>query len=116
MSKIDNDDVPVTGPFLSLVKALHSARTLFICESAMAEELVLPRPADWLARCKDLFHTHYEKQVAAIGLASNQATFEALMSLKVPDKAWRTDFAELPKKFVFNPYLGQGYGGIKIVE
>ena len=111
MSK--EDDVPVTGPMLSLIKALHAARTLFISESAMAEELGLPKPENFSGRLETLFFKDYAPQAKAIGLHLNQQTFEALMRLQAPEEVWGTTFAELPTKFAFNPWLGQGYGGIK---
>lgn len=109
-------DVPVTGPFLSLVKALQSARTVFICESGMAEELGLEPPENWDARCRNLFFKQYEKAVAAMGVAANEQTYDALMRLQVPDEAWTTNFAELPTKFIFDPWGGMGHGGIKVTK
>jgi len=108
-------DIPVTGPFLSLVKALHSARSMFISESAMAEELSLDHPCDWNTRCRDLFFTQYKDAAARMGLQANEQTFEALMRLKVPEAAWHTSFNDLPKKFIFNPWAGMGHGGIKVI-
>ena len=112
----ENDDVAVTGAFLSLVKALQSARQVYISESSIAEDLELDIPDDFDTRCRDLFFNRYRQAVAALGLAANEQTYEALMRLQVPEEAWRTDFADLPNQFVFNPWLGMGYGGIKVVS
>lgn len=106
------DEVPVTGPMLSLIKALHSARTLFIHESAMAEELGMEKPQDWGTRCNDLFFKTYAKQIEAMGLRLNRQTYDALMRVQVPEDAWSTVFDELPRLYSFDPWAGQGYGGI----
>lgn len=109
----NSDEVAVTGAFLSLVKALHAARTLYISESAMAQSCGLAAPANHDDRCRELFFNRYRKAVAAIGLLANEQTYEALMRLKVPEQAWHTDFSELPKRYAFNPWFGMGYGGIR---
>lgn len=110
------DEVPVTGPFLSLVKALHSARTLFIAESQMAEDLALAeKPDNWNSRCRELFFTTYREQVTAMGLRQNESIYEALMRLQVPEAAWNTEFSELPRCFMFDPWAGMGYGGIRVL-
>lgn len=110
------DEVLVTGALLSLIIVLHSARHQFISESNLAEELGLDKPDDYWKRCDDLFFKRFSKEVQLIGLAANQQTFEALMRMKVSDELMQTPYAELPKKFAFDPWLGMGYGGIKRLE
>lgn len=104
--------VPVTGALISFVQALQAARTMFIAETCMAEHLGLPAPEDYWTRCRSLFLGDYAKQRDAIGLHANEITFRALMALEVSEELRSTEFSELPKQFVFDPWLRQGRGGI----
>lgn len=111
MTAQKEETTPVTGTLLSLISCLHAARTQYIGESAMAADLNLPRPVDWWGRCKVLFFTTYRLEVEALGLKANAQTFRALMGITVPDEAGTTPFEELPRKWHFDPWAGQGRGG-----
>lgn len=111
MSK--ENEVPVTGPFLSFVAAFQAAKTMYLNEGLMANELGLVEPESWRDRCETLFMTTYAAQADAIGLSRNLITFKALLDLEVPAEALSMDYSELPKHFVFDPWLGMGRGGIK---
>lgn len=112
-NKHDEDDVPVTGAFLSLVKILHSSRTRFIAESVLALDLGTSEPNNWLKRCEDLFYGEFAEQFKLAGLSLNAITFSSLMNLKLDPELGNTPFDDLPLKFAFNPWLGQGQGGIE---
>lgn len=121
MSELKNtlpneDSVPVTGAFLSLVGILHGYRTVFINETHLAESLGHPAPEDYFSRCEKLFSTTYAAHANQIGLSLNRITFEAIMRLQVADEVNSTDFDLLPKKFFFDPWVGMGLGGIVRVE
>ena len=111
MSK--EDEVPVTGAFLSLALAIHHAKKLYIHESQMAEDLGLEKPEDWFSRCDMLFVKTYAAQADAIGLVRNRQTLEALISLEIPEECMKTETDKLPSMFVFDPWLGMGRGGIR---
>jgi hypothetical protein len=115
-NKHDADDVPVTGPFLCLVKILHSSRTRFIAETRLARDLSRQEPKDWRARCEDLFHHEFSEQFKQAGLSLNAITFTSLLNLRMDPELGNTPFDDLPLKFVFNPWLHQGKGGIKRLE
>jgi len=115
-NKNDADDVPVTGPFLSLVKILHSSRTRFIAESFLARDFGRPEPKHWRERCEDLFHHEFSEQFKLAGLSLNAITFCSLMNLRMDPELGNTPFDDLPLKFAFNPWLHQGKGGIKRLE
>jgi hypothetical protein len=106
-------EVPVTAPFLSFVAAFQAAKTKYLNEGLMANELGLPEPDSWRDRCETLFMQTYAAQADALGLSRNQVTFQALLDLTIPEEAMSMDFTELPKHFVFDPWLGMGRGGIK---
>lgn len=108
----DKDDVPVTAALLSLVGALHGAKQMFLNETTLAEHIGTELPDDYWKRCRALFYGVYAENVKAIGLHANEITFETLMRMKVPPEVMATDFAELPKTFAFNPWLG----GINVVK
>ena len=107
-----SDKVPVTGALLSLISALQASRKTFINESSMADELGLPTPVDWHARCENLFFKTYKEHVSKIGLRLNQQTFEAILRTTITEDVSSTLFDDLPKKFLFDPWAGMGYGGI----
>ena len=110
MSK--ENEVAVTGALLSLALAIHHAQKLYIHESQMAKELGLEQPEDWFTRCDTLFTKTYAAQADAIGLRRNRQTFEALLRLQIPEECMITDTEKLPSRFVFDPWLGMGRGGI----
>lgn len=109
-------DVPITGAFLSLVKILQSSRSRFIAESNLANDLDRPHPAHWLERCRDLFFNEFAEQFKQAGLLLNEITFSSLMDLNVDHEVRNTVIADLPTTFVFNPWMGQGKGGIRKIE
>ncbi|MGF6604606.1 hypothetical protein P3T23_009362 [Paraburkholderia sp. GAS448] len=51
-----------------------------------------------------------------VRLVLNEQTFRAVLDCVVPDAAMNTVFAELPTRFVFNPWLGMGKGGMREVS
>lgn len=119
MSELENnlpneDSVPVTGAFLSLVGILHGYRTVFINETHLAESLGHAAPEDYFSRCEKLFLTTYAAQVDQIGLCRNRITFESIMHLEVADEVKSTDFDQLPKKFFFNPWVGMTGGIVRV--
>lgn len=112
-NNIETDDVPVTGAFLNLVQILHSSLGRFIAESSLAEDFGMQKPKDYWVRCDDLFYGEFKEQFKRAGLKLNDITFSSFMDLKLDPEMGSTPFEELPLKFAFNPWLGQGKGGIK---
>ena len=110
------DEVPVSIALLALITALHSARTMFINESRLAEKLGGPAMIDYWKRCEGMFFDRYAHEVDAIGLQRNQQTFEAIMRVQIPEEMNRMTDQELAKRFVFDPWLGMGYGGFRNLE
>jgi len=110
MSK--EDQVPMTGAFLSFAKAIHHAKMLFIQETCMADDLGVEKPEDWHARCEHLFTKVYATQADAIGLKRNRQTFEALIHLEIPEECMKIEYDKLPQLYAFDPWLSMGKGGI----
>lgn len=112
---IENDDVPVTGAFLSLVELIHAAREMYRNEMSLAQEMQMAIPEDYLTRCKILFSKTYATYASEIGFKLNAVTFNAIMDMNITDEMRSTELCDLPKKFVFNPWLGHstGKGGIR---
>ena len=104
--------VPVTAGFLSLVTALQSSRAVFLSESALAEDLGLPAPQSSWERVQRYFSNDLTEPLRALGLTQNLITLEALLDLKISPEIMQTDFALLPQRYAFDPWLHQGRGGI----
>lgn len=113
---VETNNVPVTNAFVSLVYAIQAARTMYINETHLAEELGFAKPEDYFVRCQKLFYVTYVGHVKAIGLRLNEITFRSILDLKLPEEVLTANVEDLPNKFVFDPWLGQGKGGIKPIE
>lgn len=99
--------VPVTGVFLALVVALNAAKTLFINEAIMAEEMFGENTLDpYDARCADLFCSTYAKEAVAAGLSPTPELSDVILGISLSEEVMNTPFAELPGKFVFHPRRG----------
>lgn len=101
-----SDDVPVTEGLVAVVAVIQQAAVLYRSESSLAEHFKLQSPPDWISRCETLFYSVYAEQAKAAGLKLNTITFEAIAYKLIPEKVLNTNFEELPKKWVFNPYTG----------
>jgi hypothetical protein len=94
--------VPVTGLFLALVSALNAAKTMFINESLMAEEMGDNKLPPYGDRCAALLRTAYAEQAIAAGLTPDDETADALLELQIPEAVIITPFSQLPSKFSFH--------------
>lgn len=108
---MSHDHIPVTGAMLSFIQAVQAAKKLYLNESSLAEHLGLPAPQDYWERCKKLFFETYAAQADAIGLHRNLQTFGVVMEIEVTPEMRSTNFNDLPKRFAFDPWAGQGRGG-----
>jgi len=106
----------VTADFLSLVAALQSSRKAFLHESALAETLGLPAPQSSWVRIQRYFSNDLTAALQALGLQQNLITLEALLRLQISPEIMRTDFAVLPERYAFDPWLHQGLGGIYCIS
>lgn len=105
INKLHPDDVQVTGGLLSLVLVIRNAAVLYQSEAVMAHllELPLPKPSDYLMRCKDLFYKTYAEQVTKVGLSLDDATFQAIVLGRLPAEVVDAKFGDLEANWVFNP-------------
>lgn len=110
------DGVPVTGALLSLVTALHAARTQFTAEAMMAGELGLLAPGDVMSRCHKLFFGDYAAYAERCGLARNERTFDALMASTMPAGVDETANEDLPAQFVFRVAADGDRGGLNAIH
>jgi len=108
----NQDVIPITGALLALIQAVQAAKKMYISETSMAKHLGLPEPQNYWERCKTLFFETYAAQADAIGLPRTLQTFGAVMEVEITAELRSTLFDELPKRFVFDPWAGQGRGGI----
>lgn len=88
------------------MQVVRKAAGFYRAESNLADHLGTPPPVDFFKRCEDLFSKTYGEQAKKVGLALNQATFEAIIRCEVPEEVLRTDYQELPTTWIFNPYKG----------
>jgi hypothetical protein len=103
INKFHPDDVQVTGGLLSLVQVIRNAAVLYQSEAVMAHLLELPKPSDYLMRCKDLFYKTYAEQVTKVGLSLDDATFKAIVLGRLPAEVVDAKFGDLETNWVFNP-------------
>ncbi len=71
---------------------------------------------DHWARCQVMFFDRYAHEADAIGLQRNRQTFEAIMRVQIPEEMNRMTDQDLANRFVFDPWLGMGYGGFRNIE
>lgn len=96
----------MTGLFLALVMALNAAKTQFINESIMAEEMGGKDLLPYGDRCAILFCTAYANQALAAGLPLNSAISDALLELQIPEEVMMAPFKDLPFRYSFHPRRG----------
>lgn len=96
---------PATFGILSLALAMQNAAEAFRSESILARALKQPAPPDYLARCRVLFDS-YAPALQADGLCRNRITFDFLLQAKPPQAMLDALPADLPRKWLFNPWLG----------
>lgn len=120
---IDGDgDVPVTAAFLNLVHILDKSRSVFISDTCLARDLGDEPPLDWDERCRDLFFNRYADSCEKIGLSLNEQTYRALVDLcsTTPEALLKdmnsTQAEDLPTRFIFNPWIGMGRGGVRKID
>lgn len=116
VARTEKGVVPVTIPFLQLVTILHAHRTAYVAETGLAQSMGEAEPEFWMDRCRKLFLSH-KAACDHIGLIQNEQTFRALMGLKESDLAvlHRTMPDELSTRFVFDPWLDYGLGGLVVI-
>ncbi len=99
------DDVPLTKRLLCLVKLTQSVRQMNLDKSALAGGDGDGHGEGWFEATRQFFFSQRE-HADACGIALNEITFEAIIARPIPEECLHTDFEELPKKFVFNPWKG----------
>lgn len=107
LSPSHEEDVPVTGAFLSFVRAMHAARTLYNHEAVMAQALQVSPPRDPMLRCESLFTHAYALYCELIGLKRNRITFDAIMNMVLPDELNASAQDPLLSDYLFSPSTGR---------
>ena len=105
------DEVQMSLALLTFFLMMRDAKQLFIHERMVAEELNLPEPGDHVSRCSTMFYQTHAEMATRLGLKLNAITFEGIMWLNIDPALSRME-AEALQEFVFNPWAGQGRGGI----
>lgn len=94
------DDVPVTGDMLAFIQLIQA------CKRKDLALMSLDSQASWVNTTRDAFFGEYAKYAKVCGLKLNEITFEAVERYAIPEVCMHTDFQDLPKRFVFNPWRG----------
>lgn len=112
LSNNQPDRYPLTPMLLAMIKAMQSAKALFIQEMIMFEGLELPKMVDWQDRCETLFESDYQLISNHMGLVQNRQVLHALLNVVLTSEINETPGNMLPKMYIFDAWGNNDLGAI----
>jgi len=109
--------IPMTAAILALIEHVLLTQTLVI-NRTMLEAHSGNRPGDsnWDEACRQAFFKDGAQLAEAEGIDLNEQTYRAILGIHLDDalitEMKHTPALELPTRFAFDPWLGQGRGGL----
>ena len=109
--------IPMTAGILALIEHILLTQALVINRTMLeAHSGNNPGASNWDEACRQAFFKEGAQLADAEGVDLNEQTYRAILGLNLDDEMITemkgTTPLELPKRFAFDPWLGQGRGGI----
>jgi hypothetical protein len=109
------DCLPLTMAVLNIIDAVQKAQAFYIGDNCVKEgSMFNDRFQSWKDRCETLFLNDYEKAADEAGLSRSRQVLDAILRSTITEEMRMTKPDDLPVQYVFDAWLGNGNGGIRI--